>query len=187
MEKENAICIGIRMENCFDIINIDGNNYKLRNANIIDKHEIMSLYWEAIGSPGCTWSEEYPNEDTFNGDVSASNLFCLVNDSGEIIAAVSIDQDEVTDELGCWNKQAGKMGELARMVVRNDYQNRGIAPRLIEAVIEVMRQRGYATVHYLVSRHHTKALAAYAKLDFRKAGECELLSNEWFCYEKVIK
>lgn len=175
------------MKNDSAIININGNNYRLKNANYDDKNDIMKLYGDAIGSPGCTWSEDYPNDDTFNGDVDTSNLFCLVNKYGEIIAAISIDCDAAVDELECWNKQAGKMGELARMVVRNDYQNRGIAPELIKAVLEIMKERGYATVHYLVSRHHKKALAAYAKLDFEQVGECKLFSNEWLCYEKVIK
>lgn len=170
-----------------DIININGNNYILKNANYDDKSDIMKLYGDAIGSPGCTWSEDYPNDDTFHGDVDTSNLFCLVNENGEIIAAISIDRDAAVDGLACWNKRAGKMGELARMVVGDDYQNRGIAPELIKAVVEVMKQRGYATVHYLVSPHHQKALAAYAKLDFEQVGECELFSNEWLCYEKIIK
>lgn len=175
------------MENISDNIDINGYNFILRNAVCDDKSVIMKLYRGAIGTAGCTWSEEYPDEDTFHADVLAENLFCLVNEVDEIIASVSIDCDAVVDELACWNSSAGKMGELARMVVRGDYQNRGIAPGLIKAVIDVMKQRGYATVHYLVSRHHKKALASYAKLDFVKVGECELFSNQWLCYEKVIE
>ena len=175
------------MINNLNVININGNNYVLKNADFNDKSEIMKLYGDAIGTEGCTWSEEYPNEDTFNKDVGAKNLFCLMNEFHEILAAISIDCDETVDELTCWNKLAGKMGELARMVVRSDYQNKGIAPALINAVVGVMKQRGYVTVHYLVSCQHTKALAAYAKLDFIRVGECDLFSNKWLCYEKIIE
>ncbi|MDE7433164.1 MAG: GNAT family N-acetyltransferase [Lachnospiraceae bacterium] len=175
------------MNSDLNVLNINGSSYVLKNAEYDDKSDIMKLYGEAIGTEGCTWSEEYPNEDIFDMDVRGGNLFCFMNESGEIIAAISIDRDAAVDELPCWNKSAGKMGELARMVVRRDYQNRGIAPELINAVVDVMKQRGYATVHYLVSREHKKALASYAKLDFVKVGECELFLNKWLCYEKIIE
>lgn len=165
---------------------INKNRYKVRIATQEDKAEIMSLYRAAIGSEGCTWSQDYPNEDTFQMDVEKQNLFCLMNGENEIVAALSIDCDETVDALDCWNKQAGKMGELSRMVVKSDCRNQGLAPELIKAVMAEMKQRGYASVHYLVSRHHKKALAAYAKLDFKRVGESDLFGEEWFCYEILL-
>lgn len=160
--------------------------YHFVQVMIEDKVEVMKLYHSMIGSLGCTWSLEYPSEDTFIMDVNAHNLFCYKNKNGEIIAVVSIDQDKIVDEIPCWTRQLGRMGELSRLAVRDDYQNLGIAPRLVCEVMQVLKNRGYQTVHYLVSKSHKKALASYKKLDFTLVGESNVLDHDWYCYEKKL-
>ena len=120
-------------------LHINDVKYYVREASLEDEKIIMGLYHSAIGTEFCTWSLDYPNMDTFFTDVNDENLFCICNESGEIIGAVSIDKDENTDKLECWNKSLGKMGELSRMVIREDYQNKGIAPEFIKFVIDIMK------------------------------------------------
>ena len=160
--------------------------YKFREANAGDKDEILKLYRNAIGTDGCTWSEDYPNEEICIKDISRHDLFCMEDAAGDIIAAISVDLDDKVDELKCWRHSMGKMAELARLTVKKEYQNRGLAPKLINEVISVLKSRGYKTVHYLVSKYNKKALASYRKLDFEKVGECDLFGGEWYCYEKSI-
>lgn len=169
-----------------DILYFNDEKFIIKLGIKDDEEKVMELYRSAIGTTFCTWSDDYPNHDTFIMDVKENNLFCLCNAEGEIIGSLSIDKDENTDKLECWNKSAGKMGELSRMVIREDYQNKGIAPEFIRRVIEIMKGRGYKSVHYLVSKHHRKALAAYRKLDFSLVGECDLFEHDWFCYEKML-
>lgn len=157
-----------------------------REARQEDKEQIMKLYRSAIGTEGCTWSEEYPNEEIMLTDLKKHNLFCMENSSKEIVGAISIDEDEEVDKLECWDKSAGKMAELARLVVREDYQNNGIARQLIKNVIKVLKNRKYKSVHYLVSKHNEKALASYKKLDFKCVGESDILENDWYCYEMLL-
>lgn len=161
--------------------------YTFRKANEEDEFEILKLYKSAIGTEGCTWSEEYPNEDICRGDIVRNDLFCMEDKQGTIIATISIDSDEIVDSLKCWNYAAGKMAELSRLVVREEYQNRGLAPTLINETINVLKERGYKTVHYLVSKHNKKALSSYKKLDFTKVGESDLFGEEWYCYEKTLE
>lgn len=151
-----------------------------------DKQEVMQLYHSMIGTLGCTWSLEYPSEETFMMDVSTQNLFAYKNKNNEIIAVLSIDQDKIVDEIPCWSRQLGRMGELSRLAVRADYQNRGIAPSLIKDVMQILKNRGYQTVHYLVSKTHAKALASYRKLNFKMVGESRVFEHDWFCYEKQL-
>ena len=60
----------------------------------------------------------------------------MENQDKEIVGAVSIDEDEEVDRLECWNRNAGKMAEIARLVVREDCQNKGMARELIKNVIK---------------------------------------------------
>lgn len=174
------------MKTDFNVLQINENKYLIRKALLQDEKIILGLYRSVIGTEFCTWSLDYPNIDTFHMDVNDNNLFCICNEEEEIIGAISIDKDENTDRLECWNKSLGKMGELSRMVIRQDYQNKGIAPEFIKYVIGIMKSRDYKSVHYLVSKHHKKALKAYKKLGFSLVGEADLFDHDWFCYEKVL-
>lgn len=169
-----------------DILYIGDEGFFVRVGTKFDEEEAMKLYRAAIGTPFCTWSLEYPNHEIFEMDTEYNNLFCLCNESGLIIALISIDKDENTDKLECWNKTVGKTGELSRLVVREEYQNKGIASEFIIKVMDIMKERGYKSVHYLVSKRHKKALAAYKKLEFTLVGESDLFGCDWFCYEKIL-
>lgn len=152
-------------------------------ANEEDRAVITALYKSAIGSLGCTWNDDYPSLEHTESDMARDGLFCLKNESGEIIGAISIDDDAQVEELPCWSKNGA---ELARLVVKEEYQNQGIAGLLLRKAMEVLKQRGYAYVHFLVSKEHTKALRAYEKLNFDKVGECNLYDGNWWCYEKTL-
>lgn len=152
-------------------------------ANEDDKWSVTQLYKNAIGSLGCTWDEHYPSMEHTESDLAREDLFCLKNESGEVIGAISIDDDANVDELPCWSKNGA---ELARLVVKEEHQNQGIAGLLLRNAMEVLKQRGYEYIHFLVSKEHTKALRAYEKLHFDKVGECNLYDGNWWCYEKKL-
>lgn len=156
------------------------------NAAKEDIQEITGLYQAAIGSPGCTWSSEYPNEKITEDDLARNALFCLKNDEGEIIGAISIDNDAVVENLPCWSDTLQPGAELARLVVKESYQNRGIARKLLTFAMEELQKRGYKGVHFLVSKTHERALRSYARLDFERRGEADLYGEHFWCYEKEL-
>ncbi len=160
--------------------------YRFCVAEPSDEEAVMAMYHAMIGTEGCTWSVEYPNEENFRSDVADERLFCLKSAEGGLVAVISIDKDPLVDELPVWTKLEAPSGELARLAVSTDFQNKGIARRMILAAMEVLRLRGYAGARYLVSKHHTKALASYAKLAFICMGESDLYDHEWYCYEKQL-
>lgn len=151
-----------------------------------DKQEILLLYRAAIGSEGCTWTMEYPNEEILENDFKRNDLFVIKNDSGEIVGAISIDDDTEVEALECWSKNLRPGAELARLVVREENQNQGIARLLITSAIEVLKKRGYMSVHFLVSKTNFKAINSYNKLNFNVKGESDLYGENWWCYEKEI-
>lgn len=156
-------------------------------AREADFEKLMQLYRAAIGEEGCTWNEDYPNEEDIRGDLGREALFCARNDDGEIIAAFAIDEDAEVDNLDCWSPEIVPSGEIARLVVRRDYQNRGIAGRLLEFAMEELQRRGYQGIRFLVSSKNERALRAYSKLDFNKVGETVLYGHDWYCFEKKFE
>ena len=75
----------------------------LYQATIDDKPYIMALYTEAIGSEGCTWNEDYPSEETMDSDLARGDAYVWKDETGELLGAISIDDDHVVEELPCWS------------------------------------------------------------------------------------
>jgi ribosomal protein S18 acetylase RimI-like enzyme len=163
-----------------------GDKMEFVKAKQEDIIEIQSMYRQAIGTPGCTWSVEYPNEEITQGDLKRGDLFCIKNVTGEILGAVSVDDDETVEQLPCWKKELQPGAELARLVVKEKWQNQGIAGKLLQGGMAVLKERGCCSVHFLVSKTNEKALRAYRKIDFYNRGELELYGECWWCYEKEL-
>lgn len=145
-----------------------------------DKEEILALYKTMLHGPA-DWDEHYPSEDTIDFDMSRNALYVMKNDLGEIIAAISIDEDEEVDKLHCWSIMPG--GELSRLCVRGDMQNHDIAKEMMRYAFDVMKKEGKKGVHILVRTGHTKALSTYGKLGFKTVGECHLFDKDFICME----
>lgn len=128
-----------------------------------------------------TGNEHYPNEDTIDFDMSRNALYVMKNELDEIIAAISIDEDEEVDKLPCWRIMPG--GELSRLCVRKDMQNHGIAKEMMRYAFDVLKNEGKNGVHILVRTGHTKALSTYAKLGFKTVGEFHLFDKDFICME----
>lgn len=99
----------------------------LYQATIDDKPYIMALYTEAIGSEGCTWNEDYPSEETMDSDLARGDAYVWKDETGELLGAISIDDDHVVEELPCWSAQLQPAAEFARLVVREDARGQAIA------------------------------------------------------------
>ncbi|MBQ9983823.1 MAG: GNAT family N-acetyltransferase [Lachnospiraceae bacterium] len=151
-----------------------------------DVEAVSQLYRQAIGTEGCTWSEDYPNSEITHGDYQRGDLFCMKMQDGEIIGAISVDDDQLVEVMDCWSKELEPVAELSRLVVKEAYQNQGIARELLQGAMEELRNRGCKGVHFLVSPGNEKALRSYAKLHFVHCGDCNLYDHHWFCYEKPL-
>ena len=151
-----------------------------------DINEISALYSAAIGTDGCTWSLDYPNAEITKGDYERGDLFCIKTEEGEIVGAISVDDDKAVEILSCWSKELLPVAELARLVVKENYQNQGVARNLLTGAMEKLKKRGCKAVHFLVSPGNERALRSYAKLNFTHCGDCDLYDHHWFCYEKKL-
>jgi ribosomal protein S18 acetylase RimI-like enzyme len=150
-----------------------------------DKDEILKLYKAQIGREFCPWTDEYPSIETMDFDLSRDSLF-IMKDEGKIVAAVSIDKDEEVENLSCWSKSLVPGGELSRLAVLPEYQNKGIARQMLLHGMKTLKERGFKSIHFLVNRYNEKALRSYAVFGFNKVGECHMYEQDFFCYEKEL-
>lgn len=160
-----------------------GNN--IFPATESDREQIMKLYKEQLGREFCPWDEDYPSNETIDYDLSRDALF-VMKENGRIIAAISHEEDEDVDSLDCWNKDLFPGGELARVAVTPSMQGKGIARILVQHGMNVLKERGYKSIHFLVNKYNQKAIRAYAHFDFNIVGECHMFDQDFLCYEKEL-
>jgi len=158
---------------------------KIGLAKETDKAEILAMYRTRLYGPA-DWTEDYPNEETIDYDLSRDSLFAMKNADGEIISVISIDKDEEVEALDCWSKELAPGGELSRLCVRQDMDNRGIAKAMMRYAFDVLRTRGKKSVHILVKTGHEIALTAYSTLGFARVGTCNLFGKDFICMEMVL-
>lgn len=147
-----------------------------------DKEEILALYRTMLYGPA-DWNEYYPDEETIEFDLSRNALFVMKNSQEQIIAVISIDEDEDIDKLACWSSELMPSAELSRLCVRKDMQNQGISRQMMRYVFEILKKEGKKGVHILVKTGHEAALSSYRALGFQTVGECNLFDKDFICME----
>lgn len=81
-------------------------------AGKADQAQVLELYKRQLGREFCPWDENYPGETEIEFDLSRDALFVMKTDKGEVIAAISIDQDEAVEVLDCWSAERKPGGEF---------------------------------------------------------------------------
>ena len=161
-------------------------NTRIRKATSQDKQAILALYQSQIGSECCPWSEDYPSMEEIEYDLSRESLFVMKNEEDAILAAISIDLDEEVEKLSCWTKALSPGGELSRLAVAKNLQNKGIAREMLQYGMKILKENGYKSVHFLVNKTNQKAIRSYSHMNFSVVGECFLYEQPFLCYEKAL-
>ena len=159
--------------------------YEIKLATENDRAEIRSLYQAQIVRENCPWTDEYPSNESIDFDLSRDALFVLKMD-GKINAAISLEEDEVVDNLTCWDKTLAPEGEVARVAVLPEAQNKGLGRIMMQYAMDELKRRGYKGIHILVNKHNIKAIRCYEVFGFRTVGECHMYEQDFFCYEREL-
>lgn len=159
--------------------------YEIIMATEEDRDEILSLYKAQIGRDCCPWDEDYPSNESIDEDFAREALFVLKM-NGSIKAAISIEEDEAVDLLSCWDENLAPEGELARLAVLPDEQNKGLGRIMLKFGMDELKRRGFKGIHILVNKYNTKAINCYAVFGFRVVGECHMYEQDFLCYEKEL-
>lgn len=158
---------------------------KIEFATEEDREEILSLYKKQVGKEFCPWTDEYPSDETIDFDLSR-NALIIMREEDEIIAAISLEEDEDVDALDCWDESLSPAGELARLAVSPGEQGKGIAKIMLKRGMEELQKRGFKGIHFLVNKHNIKAIKSYKDFGFDVVGECCLFDQDFLCYEKEL-
>ncbi len=148
------------------------------------KESILALYKSMLGG-AADWDENYPTMEHIEADMARGNLF-VMTEGDDILATISIDEDEETARLPNWSPGLEPAGELSRICVRQDCRNRGIARRMMEYAFDVLRSRGCKGVHILIRKGHIVAQRSYMRLGYQPAGSCHLFGKDFDCYELFL-
>ncbi|MCR5503736.1 MAG: GNAT family N-acetyltransferase [Lachnospiraceae bacterium] len=162
-----------------------GPEDKIIPATEEDRKEILALYTMQVGREFCPWDEDYPSNETIDYDLKRDALFVL-KEGGVIKAAISVEEDEAVDSLTCWDESLAPEGELARLAVLPEEQNKGLGRIMLKFGMDELRRRGFRGIHILVGKHNEKAIRSYAVFGFRNVGECRLYDEDFLCYEKEL-
>ena len=158
----------------------------IERAEEKDRDEILALYRSQIGREFCPWDEHYPGNDEITYDLSRDALYVMRDETGRIIAAISWEEDPQVDELDCWDPKLQPGGELARVAVATDMQNRGIAREMVSFGLELLKSKGYKSLHCVVNRMNEKAIRSYAVFGFNEVGACSMYDQHFLCFEKEL-
>ena len=155
-----------------------------RKACKSEEKAITALYRSVIGSPFCTWDESYPGEEEVREDLLAGSLYVLVRD-GELIGAISVVPENELDALDCW-KVRKNAREFARVVIKPEYQHKGLSGRLVEGIIQEIQKRQADAIHIAVAKENIPAQKLYEKTGFMICGEAEMYGHSFFLCERTL-
>lgn len=157
----------------------------IRLAKFEDKESILSLYHSLIGTPGCTWSIEYPSDDDIEHDIHNGYLYCLCDDNDIVVAVAVAGTDNELDQIS-WKDNMKNPCVLSRVGVKQSMHNKGLGYRIVKYVIEDVKKRGYDGIRLLVSKTNPSAIALYEKLHFNRSGETRMFDSFWYCYHMIF-
>lgn len=149
-----------------------------------DADEIFRMYKSQIGTPGCTWNDEYPVIQNVYDDIQNKSLYKMTDSSGKIVAAASAgDCDEISDLD--WSRS--DLADLSRVCVLLSMKGRGVAGKMINSVIPAVKARGYTGIRLIASRTNPPALALYERCGFIRCGEGNRFGFDFYSYELIFK
>ena len=154
--------------------------FKLELAKLEDIPEIFDLYKSLRNSEGITWSDEYPSLELLKEDIEGNSLF-IVKDNDIIAAVIFAGVDDHILSVVKWTLK--NPVELARLAVRSEYQNKGIAHFLFKEMIQYGRDHHYDGFIILVSPINSKAVGLYNRLGFKYNSSFQGFGHDWDTYE----
>ena len=156
------------------------NNLEFKLAEKTELNEIINFYHSFIGTSGCTWHLDYPNEEIVRNDIDSQSLYTLRDKENTLVAVAAAGKSDELLELE-WSLK--KPCDLARIGVALALQGQGFGTIMLKQVINAVAERGFDGIRMLVNKNNPAALALYNKNGFRKCGETRMYDRDFFCYE----
>lgn len=166
---------------------------EITQAEKEDLPEVMVLIDECIEdmeSKGIhQWDDQYPTPDIFSRDIGNKSLY-IVRDNDKIIGSLVLtDEEEPEYKTVAWAVKNGKYLIVHRLAVHPNWQNKGIATKLMEYAEEFALANGFSSIRLDTYSKNPLGLKFYEQLGYIRCGEIFFPTHKlpFFCYEKILK
>lgn len=166
-------------------------NYINRVATMNDLQDIVDLYQSHKGAKACTWNEHYPTDEEATRDIQKELLYCICDEQDKVIAVASgvteeEDDGEAREVNFGWSDTHGTPCDIARVGVSKSHQNEGLGKKVVQYLIDDLKEKGYTAFRLIVSKTNPNAVKLYKSLGFTQCGEVYLYNVDWYCYELLF-
>ena len=168
-----------------ETLKIKDDEYIFAQAEITDLQNIMKIISSSLTREFCPWNENYPTESDIRIDILNGDGYCLKK-ADKVVAYISRDRNPEEGELPLWTPELNPGAEISRLVVAEEFENRGIARIMIISIMDRLKRMGFKSCRYLVAENNIPAIRSYKILEFNKVGETDLFDNHFICYEKEL-
>ena len=155
-----------------------------RSASVGDLDRVMAFYRSYIGTPGCTWDENYPTRALLLADHESGSLFGLYL-NGLLVGSVSISKENYMDDLPCWKCRSGAK-DISRVVISPQYQGQHYGTALLQKTCSYLKAQNVNAIHLLVSPTNKRALQLYYSQQFKNRGIFFLYGHDYLALEKIL-
>ncbi len=130
------------------------------------------------------WDEIYPDRDTLRADIERGEMYVYAAQQPVACIVLNEEQDETYQAVN-W-QCGGRCAVVHRLCVDPQYQNGGVARRMLEAAEELLKRREYTSIRLDAFSHNPFALRLYERSGYINRGEIALRKGRFFCYEKRL-
>jgi len=152
----------------------------LVKATAEQREIVKAMYDDVRNTEYSTWNDEYPTEIDINYDLQ-NDLLYLLKCGDEYIGAASFVGENELDDMKC--RKSREAREIARVVIKKEYQGRGLARILVNKMLDEARQ----TIHIAVAKRNIPAYKAYISCGFAVVGEAHMYGNDYYLCERLLK
>ncbi len=158
-------------------------NFDIRIACADDAKQVLSLYRDAKGSAFCVWDDSYPDIPELEHDLETKSLYVMTH-GGAVVGAVSVVPENEMDTFECWACKDAK--EIARVVISESYQGRGLALELVKFIEAMLRKDSCNAIHLSVAKTNIPAYKTYIKAGFVTVSEADMYGSRYYLMEKLL-
>ena len=156
---------------------------KIRLLNFDDLDKIKNLYEEIKSKTFTLWDDNYPSEELIKYDIERQGLYGVFDKNDLIAISFAGVRCEDGEESFTWKDKFNKRGTFARIGVSPQHQNKGIATKLVQFILDKLKDDGFDGVRILVGTNNHNALKLYNKFNFVNCGKTERYGHEYYLLE----
>ena len=156
---------------------------EIRKLTIANINEVMNLYDNIRANTYTLWDNGYPNKELIEYDIERGGLFGVFKDNKLVAVSFAGQRCEDGEETFTWKDSFNKRGTFARIGVSPNYQRQGIATKLVDFILNYLKEQGFDGVRILVGTQNLNAIKLYKKFGFYSCGTTSRYNHDYYLFE----